>query len=103
MATYKLILNNPYRKSTNFHVKVNNQIVRIPLKAFETKDLTTINSGFTINAGSTNDVTIGKKISDKFMSDRGTLEILMRDSVRHYDKLVKINNRPYSDFFTLET
>ena len=101
MATYKLNLRNPLTTKTVFNIKVKGLIRKVTLFPQETVDLTTLDAGFIINANSKTDPLVGQKVSTDFMSGLGNLEILMRDFVRGYDKVVKIRNRPFSDYFFL--
>lgn len=101
MATYKINLRNPYKNATTFRLKVNAGIIKVPLAPFESKNLTEIHPSFTIEADSPTAVNVGQKISEQFMSGYNTLEILMKEHNRGYDKNVRIKNRPYSDFIFL--
>ena len=101
MATYKLNLQNPLTTKTVFNIKVKGLIQKVTLSPQETIDLTTLDTGFTIKADSPTDPLAGQKVSTEFMSGRGNLEILMRDFVRGYDKVVKVRNRPFADYFFL--
>lgn len=102
MATYKLNLRNPYTTTNHFNVKSNGGITKVKLEPYETKDLTEIHPDFTIQADSTNDISVGQKISSQFLSG-GNLEVVLRDHLRGYDKNLRIRNREYTDFFTLTT
>ena len=101
MATYKLNLKNPLTTTSTFNVNVKGYIEKISLAPHESIDLTTLDAGFTVNAPSETDLSVGKTVSINFMSGLGDLEILMRDHVRGYDNNVRVRNRPFFDYFFL--
>ena len=103
MATYKLILKNPYTKKTLFKVKFNGGVVDINLQPQEKIDLSTIHPSFTIQANSTTDISAQQKIAEIFMSNKSNPSIVMKGNLTKSSKFFTIRKRPYSDFIELST
>jgi len=102
MATFNLILKNPFPNTTTYNIKSNGGITRVKLSPNQTKDLTEVHPGFVVLSGATDTtVHIGKRISDLFMSGNGHLEVVMRDFQARNTGIVTIRNKPYTEFFSL--
>ena len=103
MSTYKITIRNPFTTFVIFNLRVKGELVKVRLKPFETKDLTTIDEGFVIQADSADAVDNGRKIAENFMSGYGNLEILMQDHIQKINDKVRIKNKDYTEFFILNS
>lgn len=101
MATYKVILRNPYRKSVKFVVSFNGGFIDVPLKPFETKDLSLIHPSFTITANSTTDINAQARLAEIFMSNNSNPAILLKGQLTKNSKTLTIHEKPYSEFLIL--